>query len=97
MDSSGELAGGTTPVFVKALGGVGLVDARNHSGRMGRPALAALSGCDGRTARAAQVADLRRRAFVLGFVISIAVNGAHSEPWYAIAQAAPFSIAALPT
>ena len=33
---------------------------------------------------------------VVGFVISILLNSAHSEPWYAIAQAAPFSIAALP-
>ena len=96
VDSSGELAGGTPPVFVKALSAVGLATLAIIAGawvvRLVR-----------RYRRA--TGDLREQLkwlisggglCVFGFVISILLNSAQSEPWYAIAQAAPFSIAALP-
>jgi hypothetical protein len=33
---------------------------------------------------------------LIGFLVSILLNGAHSEPWHAIAQVGPFAIVALP-
>ena len=97
VDSSGELVGGgTLPGFVKALGAVALATLAIIAGawvvRLVR-----------RYRRA--TGDLRQQLkwlisggalCVVGFVISIVLNNAHNEPWYAIAQAAPFSVATLP-
>jgi hypothetical protein len=33
---------------------------------------------------------------LIGFLVSIPLNSVHSEPWHALAQAAPFAIVALP-
>jgi len=96
VDSSGELVGGSTPVFVKALGGVGLATLAIIAGAWVVRLLWRYRSATG---------DLREQLkwlisggglCVFGFVVSILLNSAQSEPWYAIAQAAPFSIAALP-
>ncbi len=96
VDSSGELTGGTLPVFLKALGAFGFVTLAAIAGAWVVRLLLRWRGSTG---------DLRQQlkwlisgsgVCVVGFAISILLNGAHSEPWYAIAQAAPFSIVALP-
>ena len=96
VDSSGELAGGTPPVFVKAVGAVALATLAIIAGAWVVRLLRRYRSATG---------DLREQLkwlisggglCIFGFVISILLNNAHSEPWYAIAQAAPFSVAALP-
>jgi hypothetical protein len=96
VDSSGELPGGTLPVFLKALGAVGLLTLA---------AIAAAWVVRLLLRYRSSTGDLRQQLkwlisgggiFVAGFAISILLNSAHREPWYAIAQAAPFSIVALP-
>jgi hypothetical protein len=96
VDSTGELAGGTPPVFVKALGAVALATLAIIAGAWVVRLLRRYRSATG---------DLREQLkwlisggglCIAGFGISILLNSAHGEPWYAIAQAAPFSIAALP-
>ena len=96
VDSSGELAGGTPPVFVKALSAAALTTLAIIAGAWVVRLLRRYRSATG---------DLREQLkwlisggglCICGFVISILLNNAHSEPWYAIGRAAPFSVAALP-
>ena len=96
VDSSGVLLGGTLPVFLKALGALGLVTLASIAGAWVVRLLLRYRGSTG---------DLRQQLkwlisgggiCVVGFVVSILLNSAHREPWYAVAQVAPFAIVALP-
>ena len=96
IDSSGELASGTTPAFLKALGAVGLVTLAAIAGAWVVRLLLRYRGSTGELRQQLKWLISGGGVCVAGFLISILLNSAHSEPWYAIAQAAPFSIAALP-
>jgi hypothetical protein len=96
VDSSGELTGGTPPIFVKALSAVALAILAIIAGAWVVRLLRRYRSATG---------DLREQLkwlisggcfCIFGFVISILLNKAHGEPWYAVAQAAPFSVVALP-
>jgi len=96
IDSSGALRSGGTPGFLKAVGGVGLLSL----------ALIAVAWVVRLLLRyRASRGELREQlkwlisgggVCVVGFLISILLNSARSEPWHAIEQVAPYSIVALP-
>jgi hypothetical protein len=96
IDSSGALASGTMPSFLKALGGVGLVTLTVIAGAWVVRLLLRYRRSSGELRQQLKWLISGGGVCVVGFLISILLNGAHSEPWYAIAQVAPFTIAALP-
>lgn len=96
VDSSGELPSGVTSSALRTMGALGLATLaliaaawvvrlllryRNSTGDLRQQLKWLISGGG---------------VCVFGFLISILFNSAHGEPWYAIAQIAPYAIVALP-
>ncbi len=96
VDSSGALRAGATPGFLKALGGLGLVTLAAIAGAWVVRLLLRYRVSTGDLRQQLKWLILGGGVCVAGFVLSIALNSVHTEPWYAIEQAAPYSIAALP-
>ncbi len=96
IDSSGALAGGTMPTFLKALGAFGLVTLVVIAGAWVVRLLRRYRHSTGELRQQLKWLISGGGVCVVGFLISIVLNRAHSEPWYAIGQGAPFTIAALP-
>jgi hypothetical protein len=96
IDSSGELAAGSPPAFFKALGAFGLVTLTVISAAWVVRLLLRYRGSTGEPREQLKWLISGGAVTIAGFLLSIAFSGAHSEPWYAIAQGGPFAIAALP-
>jgi hypothetical protein len=96
VDSSGELVAGATPGFLKALGGVGLVTLALIAAAWVVRLLLRFRRSTGELRQQLKWLISGAGVCVAGFVLSIVLNNAHSEPWHAIELVAPYSIAALP-
>ena len=96
IDSSGELAAGTPPAFFKVMGAVGLVTLAAIAAAWVVRLLLRYRRSTGEPRQQLKWLISGGGVTVFGFLISILFNSAHSEPWYAMAQAGPFAIAALP-
>jgi hypothetical protein len=96
VDSSGELAGGSSHGVLAVVAGFGLgvmaVISLSWVGRL----LIHFRRSAGDERQQLKWLIAGGATCIGGFVISILLTGVHSEPWHAIANGGPFAIAALP-